>query len=85
MNFQITMTLFLFLAAFLLIFILPGGVLFLSKTGGAADDWIGFAAIGALLPLIILGFFTTYQGIVNTTRVLADKPYRYPLSIPFIH
>jgi len=84
MNFQITMTIFLMLAVFLLIFVLPLGVLALAEMGGGADNWIGFAAIGALLPLIAIGFFATYQGIVNTMRVLSDKPYHYRFSIPFV-
>lgn len=83
-NFQITMTLFLMLAAFLLIFVLPMGVLALSEMGGGADDWVGFVAIGALLPLITIGFFITYQGVMNTMRVLAGKPYHYRFSIPFV-
>jgi hypothetical protein len=36
------------------------------------------------MPLILIGIFCTYQGVLNATRALADKPVRYPLSIPFV-
>ncbi len=35
-------------------------------------------------PLILIGFFCMYQGVVNAMRALADKPIHYLLSIPFI-
>jgi hypothetical protein len=36
------------------------------------------------LPLIAIDILATYQGVVNTVRVLSDKPYKYRLSIPFV-
>ncbi|MBE0685681.1 MAG: helix-turn-helix domain-containing protein [Anaerolineaceae bacterium] len=84
MNFQITMTMFLMLAAFLLIFVMPAGILVMEEIGGGAGDWAGIAAIGTVLPLIVIGLFTAYQSVVNTMRVLSDKPYHYRLSIPFV-
>ena len=38
----------------------------------------------APLPLILIGFFCFYQGVVNTIRSLSDKPVHYALSIPFV-
>jgi hypothetical protein len=34
--------------------------------------------------MILIGLFSTYQGVVNAMRALSDKPVRYPLSIPFV-
>lgn len=42
------------------------------------------ANISLPLPLILIGFFCVYQGVVNAMRILADKPVRYALSIPFV-
>lgn len=42
------------------------------------------ATICLPLPLILIGIFCTYQGVVNTMRALADRPIRYALSIPFV-
>jgi hypothetical protein len=36
------------------------------------------------LPLILIGLYCTYQGVVNAMRALSDKPIRYALSIPFV-
>jgi hypothetical protein len=36
------------------------------------------------MPLILIGIFCTYQGIVNAMRALSDKPIHYALSIPFV-
>jgi uncharacterized Tic20 family protein len=81
LNFQITMTLCLFAATFLLIF-LPLALTFIGMEGLTAPE----AAIVACLPLplILIGFFCLYQGVVNAMRALSDKPIHYPLSIPFV-
>jgi uncharacterized Tic20 family protein len=83
LNFQITMNLLLFAAAFLLM-IFPAVLHLVGKSAVQA----GFAGILATLcvplPLILIGIFCTYQGIVNAMRALSDKPIRYALSIPFV-
>lgn len=85
LNFQITMTLSLFAAAFLLM-IFPAAFLLAGKTTVQAGE--GFPIILATLcvplPLIFLGFFCVYQGVVNAMRALSDRPIHYALSIPFI-
>jgi uncharacterized Tic20 family protein len=85
LNFQITMTLCLFAAAFLLM-ILPAAFLLAGKTTVQAGEGfpIILATLCAPLPLILLGIFCVYQGVVNAMRALADKPIRYALSIPFV-
>jgi uncharacterized Tic20 family protein len=86
LNFQITMTLCLFAAAFLLM-IFPAAFLLAGESTVHAAE--GFPIILATLlcvplPLIFIGIFCVYQGVVNAMRALSDKPIRYALSIPFI-
>jgi len=85
LNFQITMTLSLFAAAFFLM-MFPAAFLLAGKTTVQTGE--GFPIILATLcvplPLIFLGIFCVYQGVVNAMRALSDKPIRYPLSIPFV-
>ncbi len=83
LNFQITVTLMLFAAAFFLIVILPAMLVFANTTGGNVEVLSGVALL-SIVPLILIGIFTTYQGVVNTVRVLSEKPYKYRLSIPFV-
>jgi uncharacterized Tic20 family protein len=86
LNFQITMTLSLFAAAFLLV-IGPTALIFAGEQAvNAMEDTPLFilATICLPLPLILIGIFCTYQGVVNAMRVLSDKPIRYALSIPFV-
>lgn len=86
LNFQITMILLLFLGGFLLMF-LP---VTLPLIGKAMDDaglnmgLFEIIVICAPMPMAFIGLFCTYQGVANAIRSLADKPIRYPLSIPFI-
>ena len=86
LNFQITMTLMLFAALFLLM-VIPVA---LTMLGDAAVNAIEGSPIFMLLvmcapsPLILIGIFCTYQGVVNATRALSDKPIHYPLTIPFV-
>ena len=83
LNFQITIMLMLFAALFFMIIILPAMLLLVNETG--ADMTImSMLALFSVFPLILIGMFTTYQGAVNTLRVLTDKPYKYRLSIPFV-
>ena len=85
LNFQITITLMLMAAVLLLVVGLPLGILMI-EAGSRQPDLgiIGVLPIIAILPLIAIGIFCTWQGVANTIRVMSDKPYRYPLSIPFI-
>ena len=86
LNFQITMTLCLFAAAFLLM-AFPAGIMVAGEqTMNAMESAPIFmvATICLPLPLILIGIFCTYQGAVNAMRALSDKPIRYALSIPFV-
>jgi uncharacterized Tic20 family protein len=85
LNFQITMTLVLFAAAFLLM-LFPAAFLLAGKTTVQAGEGfpIILATLCAPLPLIFLGIFCVYQGVVNAMRTLSDRPVHYALSIPFI-
>ena len=42
------------------------------------------ATICLPLPLILIGIFCTYQGVVNAMRALSNKPVRYALGFPFV-
>lgn len=86
LNFQITMTLALFAAAFLLMAFPAGLIVAGEQTVSAMESTPTFilATICLPLPLILIGIFCTYQGVVNAMRALADKPIRYALSIPFV-
>jgi uncharacterized Tic20 family protein len=86
LNFQITMTLLLFAAAFLLITAPIGLIVAPEQTVHAMESTPAFilATICLPLPLILIGFFCFYQGIANTIRSLSDKPVHYALSIPFV-
>jgi uncharacterized Tic20 family protein/DNA-binding Xre family transcriptional regulator len=86
LNFQITMTLSLFAAAFLLM-LFPAALILVGQ--GTVNAWESTPAFILLticlpLPLITIGIFCTYQGVVNAVRALSDKLIRYPLSIPFV-
>jgi len=86
LNFQITMTLLLFAAAFLLV-AFPVALVALDEAGithlQSGPAFI-VLVIGAPLPLILIGIFCTFQGVINAMRALSDKPIHYPLSIPFV-
>jgi uncharacterized Tic20 family protein/DNA-binding Xre family transcriptional regulator len=81
LNFQITMTLTLFTAVLLLL-ILPVVLTFMGEGGLTATE--GIIVMALPLPLILIGLFCTYQGVVNAMRSLSDKPIHYLLSIPFV-
>jgi uncharacterized Tic20 family protein len=86
LNFQITMTLSLFAAGFMLM-IMP---VLLTLMGAEGGDVVRGSPIFILfvictpMPLILIGLFCTYQGVVNAMRSLSDNPIRYALSIPFV-
>jgi uncharacterized Tic20 family protein/DNA-binding Xre family transcriptional regulator len=90
LNFQITMTLVLFAAVIFLIVLLPGAIILINEFGNGINavgnnlTIVGILPFIAILPLIGTGIFCFYQGVANTTRVLSDKPYKYPLSIHFV-
>jgi uncharacterized Tic20 family protein len=86
LNFQITMTLSLFAAAFLLI-LYPAMLILVGQGTVEAMEKTPIFILSAIclpLPLIAIGIFCTYQGVVNTMRALSDKLIHYPLSIPFV-
>jgi uncharacterized Tic20 family protein/DNA-binding Xre family transcriptional regulator len=86
LNFQITMTLSLFAAAFLLM-VLPAALILVGEeTVHAMESTPVFilSTICLPMPLILIGIFCTYQGIVNAIRALSDRPVHYALSIPFV-
>ncbi len=84
LNFQITMTLLLFAAAFFMLVGLPALVLLSMDMGEGFVILASALAIFSILPFILIGFFCFYQGIANTIRSLSDKPVHYALSIPFV-
>ncbi len=86
LNFQITMTLALFAGAFLLLGFPAGLVVAGEQVVNVLERTPAFivATICLPAPMILIGLFCTYQGVVNAMRALADKPVHYPLSIPFV-
>ena len=83
LNFQITMLLLLFLSGCILI-TMPAALVIIDNLGlgtGNLGNWI---VLLPPLPVIFIGVFCTYQGVVNAIRGLSEKPVRYPLSIPFV-
>jgi uncharacterized Tic20 family protein len=86
LNFQITMTLCLFAAAAVLM-LAPMALVFIdAATVASLEQNPLFIALLICLPvpLILIGIFCTYQGVVNAVRALADRPVHYSLSIPFV-
>ena len=86
LNFQITMILTLFAAVFLLM-VLPVALVAIEEAGLAnlrdgTSFWL--LTLCAPLPLILLGIFCAFQGVINAIRSLSDKPVHYPLSIAFV-
>ena len=83
LNFQITITFVLFACA-LVLMVVPAFLIMapgLDRSSGVL--WNIFALLPPL-PILFLAIFTTYQGVVNAFRALAEKPVRYALSIPFV-
>jgi uncharacterized Tic20 family protein len=86
LNFQITMTLSLFAVLFLLM-LFPAALILAGEETVNAIDGSPIFIVSTLclpLPLIFIGIFCSYQGVVNAVRALSDKPIRYALSIPFV-
>jgi transcriptional regulator with XRE-family HTH domain len=86
LNFQITMALTLFAAAFLLMLI-PLILIFLAEGGvnvAQGGPMFTMLIFFVPLPLILIGIYCTYQAVVNVVRVLTDKPIHYAPSISFV-
>ena len=87
LNFQVTMTLIL-ISAVLLVMIFPITLAIIEESTGTSiiegNPVIMAMLICIPLPLILIGIFCTYQGVVNAMRALSDKPVHYALSIPFV-
>ena len=86
LNFQITMTLMLFASA-LLLAIFPTTLIFMGEQTVEAIENSKIFLVATLclpMPLILIGIFCTYQGVVNAIRALSDRPIHYALSIPFV-
>lgn len=87
LNFQITMDLTL-IVALLLLMVFPITLAVMEETSGKGiiegNPTIMALLIALPLPLILIGIFCTYQGVINAMRSLSEKPIHYPLSIPFV-
>lgn len=84
-NFQITMLLALFANVLVLVFI-PTLLIFFPEWNAnqQTNDLIGILTLCATFPMILIGIFCFVQAVINTLRVLTDKPIHYPLSIRFV-
>jgi uncharacterized Tic20 family protein len=86
LNFQITMTLTLFAALFL-VMLVPVTLPLLGEAEiNIAEGSPTFMMIVLCIPmpLMLIGIFCMIQGVVNAMRALSDKPIHYALSIPFV-
>ena len=86
LNFQITMLLLICAGAFLL-FLFPVLFSLLSVQAPRLRFSLGLAEVLILaipVPLLCGGLFGGIQAVVNTTRILSGKSYRYFPVIPFI-
>jgi len=83
LNFQITITLVLF--AFILALLVAPSILMMANQLDRDPGMLGNLFMLLLpLPILFIGLFTAYQGIINTVRAVSDRPIRYPLSIQFV-
>jgi uncharacterized Tic20 family protein len=83
LNFQITITIALLTGGFCLLVGLPAALILLEQ-GVGNETLMVTITLFSIFPMILIGLFTFYQGIVNTVRLLNDSPTRYPLSIQFV-
>lgn len=82
-NFQITMMFVLF--AFMLVLMIVPALLMMAPGLDRGSGILGnIFTLLPPLPILFLAIFTTYQGVVNAFRALAEKPVRYTLSVPFV-
>lgn len=82
-NFQITMALTLFAAAFVLM-LGPVILILLEKGGALGGSMFAWLLIIMPLPMIAIGIYCTYQAVANTMRALSDRRIHYAPSIPFV-
>ncbi len=91
LNCQITMTLVLVAAVFVLIVGVP--LIFVVMIGltiasGPAWNLLWFLIVGVSVvdtfAFILIGSYCLFQGTMNTVRALSDRPVHYALSIPFV-
>ncbi len=92
LNFQITMTLVLFAAMFILLVGVP--LLFVGMITGliATNDpawnvvWLPLTVLAVLdtFAFVLVGAYCLFEGALNTVRSLSDRPIHYALSIPFV-
>lgn len=86
LNFQITMTLLLFANLFVLMLV-PVLLAFMGEAGISTVEGgpiFMLFVMCSTMPLMLIGLFCTFQGVLNAMRALSDKPIHYPLSIPFV-
>ncbi len=84
LNFQITITLVLFAALFFFFIMLAGAVYLDKNSQGGGNPINTIIAIVGMLPIPLTVIFSIYQGVVNASRALADKPIHYRFSIPIV-
>lgn len=84
LNFQITITIALFAFGGCLLVGLPAGLIALEQGVGNVT-LMSTLALLCSAPLILIGLFSAFQGVVNAIRALNDQPTSYPLSIQFLH
>lgn len=84
LNFQITMTLLLFGAMCLAVFVLPTMILVKGELGGGNTQLMVALASLSVLPFIFIGIFAFFEAVANTMRALSDRPVHYPFSIRFL-
>jgi uncharacterized Tic20 family protein/DNA-binding XRE family transcriptional regulator len=86
LNFQVTMTLTILAAVFLLM-AFPVALVAMdesSLTNLRSGPAFRLLVLCAPIPLILTGIFCTFQGVLNAIRALSDEPIHYALSIPFV-
>jgi uncharacterized Tic20 family protein len=86
LNFQVTMTLTILAAVFLLM-AFPVALVAMDESGLTnlqSGPAFMLLVLCAPIPLILTGIFCTFQGVLNAIRALSDKPIHYALSIPFV-
>jgi uncharacterized Tic20 family protein len=84
LNFQITMTILLFGAALLMLGLMFGSAVFVTLDSTTPNLLLTILVSISMVPLILIGIFSTIQGIRNTILAVGEKPIHYPLSIHFI-
>lgn len=87
LNFQITMTLTLIALLFLLMLV-PVTLAFMGEAGINTTEGSPMFMLLVMCtptPLLLIGLFCAYQGVINTLRSMTDKPIHYALSIPLIN